>query len=159
MYPRREKAPKLWQVRGDLSGNPRQSPRKSSHSPHYAEHLIAEHDPENPYLLRAEFEPFGDTYVIKPTLSREGANVTIIESGHCIAETMGNYTESPKIYQAYHPLPDFEGKSTVIGSWIVNGYASGIGLREDDGPITRNTSRFIPHLFRKSSYIEPPGID
>ena len=23
-----------------------------------------------------------------------------------------------------------------------------IGIREDDSPITRNTSRFIPHVFR-----------
>jgi glutathionylspermidine synthase len=114
--------------------------------------------PENPYLLKASFEPFGDTYVVKPTLSREGANVTIVENGQVLAETMGDYSESPKIFQAYHPLPDFEGKSTVIGSWIVNGYPCGIGLREDDGPITRNSSRFIPHLFRKSSYIEPPGF-
>ena len=31
--------------------------------------------PDSPYLLRAEFEPFGDTYVFKPIYSREGANV------------------------------------------------------------------------------------
>jgi glutathionylspermidine synthase len=24
---------------------------------------------------------------------------------------------------------------------------AGIGIREDDGPITRDTSRFVPHFF------------
>ena len=40
---------------------------------------------------------------------------------------------------------------------MVNGHACGIGIREDDGLITRNTSRFIPHIFRKSSLVPPPG--
>ncbi len=113
--------------------------------------------PDSPYLLRAEFEPFGDTFVIKPTLSREGANLTIVEDGQIIAETTGIYNDGPKIYQTYHPLPDFESKFAVVGSWLVNGNACGIGLREDDGPITRNTSRFVPHLYRKSPLVEPPG--
>jgi glutathionylspermidine synthase len=30
---------------------------------------------------------------------------------------------------------------------MVNGRASGIGIRESDGLITGNTSRFVPHLF------------
>jgi glutathionylspermidine synthase len=34
----------------------------------------------------------------------------------------------------------------VIGSWMVNGYACGIGIREDSGPITGNMSRFVPHV-------------
>jgi glutathionylspermidine synthase len=33
----------------------------------------------------------------------------------------------------------------VIGSWIVAGQPAGIGIREDDTPITRDTSRFVPH--------------
>jgi glutathionylspermidine synthase len=117
--------------------------------------ILCELFPGNEYLLRAEFQPFGDTFVSKPTLSREGANLTIIEHGKIIAETSGDYDEGPRIYQAYHPLPDFEGRYAVVGSWMVNGNASGIGIREDDSPITRNTSRFVPHLYRKSPMIEP----
>ena len=113
--------------------------------------------PGSPYLLRAEFAPFGDTYVVKPSLSREGANLAIVENGELIAETDGPYgAGSPKVYQEYAPLPDFEGRHAVVGSWMVNGSACGIGVREDDGPITRDTSRFVPHLFRKSSHVEPP---
>ena len=43
------------------------------------------------------------------------------------------------------PLPTFDGASAVIGSWVVGGQAAGIGIRESDGPITGNTSRFVPH--------------
>jgi len=35
----------------------------------------------------------------------------------------------------------------VIGSWIVGEHPAGIGIREDDSPITRNSSRFVPHYF------------
>jgi glutathionylspermidine synthase len=34
----------------------------------------------------------------------------------------------------------------VIGSWMVNGFACGIGIREDQSPITQNTIRFVPHI-------------
>ena len=44
-------------------------------------------------------------------------------------------------------LPEYDGNYPVIGSWLVDGYACGIGIREDRGPITTNTSRFVPHLF------------
>lgn len=105
--------------------------------------------PDSPYLLRAEFEPFGDTYVRKPILAREGACVTIVQNGSTVAETDGVdfYRRFPSIYQAYQPLPQWEGNHPVIGSWMVNGWACGIGIREDTSPITGNTSRFVPHFF------------
>ena len=34
-----------------------------------------------------------------------------------------------------------------------------MGIREDDGLITRNTSRFVPHIFRKSAAAKPPIMD
>ena len=46
-----------------------------------------------------------------------------------------------------HALPAFDGNYPVIGSWIIGDDAAGIGIREDDTPITRNTSRFVPHYF------------
>ena len=30
---------------------------------------------------------------------------------------------------------------------MIGDEAAGIGIREDDGPVTKNTSRFIPHYF------------
>ena len=114
--------------------------------------------PESPYLLHG-FEPIGKTYVIKPIYSREGANVTIVEDGQTIAETGGDYSEGRLVYQEFCPLPSFNGRYPVIGSWIVNGHACGMGIREDDGLITRNTSRFLPHIFRKSAGAKPPVMN
>ncbi|WP_422926324.1 glutathionylspermidine synthase family protein [Singulisphaera sp. PoT] len=111
--------------------------------------------PDCPYLLRAENEPFGDTYVTKPVHSREGANVSIVREGRLIAETAGEYT-GRRIYQRLSSLPEFDDRHAVVGSWIVNGHACGIGIREDDGPITRNTSRFVLHIFRTSAGVKPP---
>jgi glutathionylspermidine synthase len=33
----------------------------------------------------------------------------------------------------------------VLGAWVIGGEAAGLGIREDDGPITTNFSRFVPH--------------
>jgi glutathionylspermidine synthase len=49
------------------------------------------------------------------------------------------------VYQAVAPLKPHDGKYPVIGSWVVNGWACGLGIREDDQMVTQNTSRFIPH--------------
>ncbi len=115
--------------------------------------------PDSPYLLRAGFEPVGTTYVDKPIYSREGSNIAIVQNGQTIAETGGDYADGRRVYQEFHPLPRFDGRYPVVGSWIVNGYACGIGIREDDGLITRNTSRFIPHIFRKSPALKPPVMN
>ena len=101
--------------------------------------------PKSPFLLETAFSPIEGSYVRKPLLSREGANVTIMQNGSTIAETPGAY-KAPYVFQRYSPLPVFAGNRPVIGSWMVNGYACGIGIREDDGLVTGNTSRFVPHV-------------
>jgi glutathionylspermidine synthase len=104
--------------------------------------------PDHPNLLAASFEPgrFATDYVKKPLYSREGANVTIARAGG-ILEAGGDYGEEGFVWQADHPLPRFGGHYTVIGSWVVGDAPAGIGLREDDSPITRDSSRFVPHYF------------
>src|SRR5262249_9028422 len=104
--------------------------------------------PDSPYLLPADFSPIGTSYVQKPILGREGANVRIVQHGSVVAERSGNY-DGPCIYQQYIPLPNFGRGYAVIGSWMVNGWACGIGIREDEHPITGNQCRFVPHLFRQ----------
>jgi glutathionylspermidine synthase len=42
-------------------------------------------------------------------------------------------------------LPRIAGSYTVLGSWVVGGKPAGLGIREDSTPITRDTSRFLPH--------------
>jgi glutathionylspermidine synthase len=107
----------------------------------------------HPNLLPASFNA-GDIsgpVVEKPILGREGANVRLFEKGLASGSTRtaeGPYGNEPRIYQAYAPLAEFAGNHAVVGSWVIASEPAGIGMREDDGPITRNTSRFVPHLFR-----------
>jgi glutathionylspermidine synthase len=103
--------------------------------------------PECPYLLPTFFEPRTDSFVKKPVQGREGANVQLVRDGKTELETDGPYDDQPCVYQALAPVPSFDGNHPIIGSWMVNGYACGIGIREDASPVTRNTSRFVPHLF------------
>jgi glutathionylspermidine synthase len=106
----------------------------------------------HPNLLPAYFNPnrFAGEYVKKPLLSREGANVTLNRRLGVVREP-GGYGAEGWVYQAYSPLPSYDtpaGKHyAVIGSWIVGDAAAGMGIREDDSPITKNTSRFVPHYF------------
>jgi glutathionylspermidine synthase len=104
--------------------------------------------PGHPNLLAASFEPgrFATDYVKKPLYSREGANVSI-RSDAIQFDSDGEYGEEGFVWQAYHELPRFEGGYPVIGSWVVGGDPAGIGMREDESPVTRNTSRFVPHYF------------
>jgi glutathionylspermidine synthase len=103
--------------------------------------------PNHPLLLAAFFEPSSLTnYVKKPKLSREGANIEIIQSGIGTNKTEGEYGEEGFIYQELFSLPEFDGKYPVIGSWIIGEESAGMGIREADGLITNNKSRFVPHL-------------
>lgn len=102
----------------------------------------------HPNLLPAHLSPqrFASDFVRKPLLSREGANVTMRSLG-VVREQPGNYGAEGFVYQGVAPLPEFGGRYPVIGSWIVGDSAAGMGIREDDSPITQNTSRFVPHYF------------
>jgi glutathionylspermidine synthase len=86
-------------------------------------------------------------YVRKPKLSREGANIRVIDAGHTLADTSGDYGEEGFIYQALAPLPHFDGNHAVCGVWMVNHEACGLGIREDHSLVTGNLSRFVPHFF------------
>jgi glutathionylspermidine synthase len=110
--------------------------------------LLWEMNYGHPNLLPAYFTPakFGADYVRKPLLSREGANVTIRSRGTVRAQP-GGYGGEGHVYQGIAPLPAFDGRYPVIGAWIVGDEAAGLGIREDDSPITRNSSRFLPHYF------------
>jgi glutathionylspermidine synthase len=121
--------------------------------------------PGHPNLLethfdRSLFRENTDVFA-KPKLGREGANVSMATLGqkgaikgqpHYIVD--GPYGKEGYIYQAAAPLARVDGKDlngglcthfAVIGSWVIGGESRGIGIREDYSPITRNTSRFVPH--------------
>ena len=102
--------------------------------------------PGHPNLLWASRNaPASDSYVRKPVLAREGANIHVVKAGREIARTDGAYGEGRVIYQGLFDLPDFGGVRPIIGSWSVDGEPAGLGVRED-GLITGNLSRFAPHV-------------
>ena len=112
--------------------------------------LLWELFPDHQNLLPAYFEPTKLTsYAKKPFYSREGANITLVKSGILIASDDGPYGEEGYIYQDLYPMPVFEGKYPVIGSWVVNGQPVGMCIREDVKQITTNMSNFVPHYFIK----------
>jgi glutathionylspermidine synthase len=108
--------------------------------------------PRHPYLLEAHFDSPGlmMSWVKKPLLGREGANITLHQPGSEI-HTDGDYGEEGFIYQELAPPAVFDGMHAVLGSWVVGheegNAAAGMGIRESDTPIIGNTSRFVPHLF------------
>jgi glutathionylspermidine synthase len=108
--------------------------------------------PRHPNLLEAQFDSPGlmMSYVKKPLLGREGANITLHRPGF-ESQTEGPYGEEGYIFQEYAAVKPLDGRYPVLGSWVVGheeGNASaGLGVRESDGPITTNMSQFVPHLF------------
>ncbi len=98
------------------------------------------------YLDNDPRRPVPKGWVRKPYFSREGANVELVtaEGQKVVAE--GPYTDAPYVLQALAPLPKFGDSYTLIGSWIVGDNPAGIGIREDDSLITKDSSRFVPHI-------------
>jgi glutathionylspermidine synthase len=113
--------------------------------------LLWEMHPRHPNLLPACFESdpaassLGASYVRKPLYSREGANVEIVIGGSAIDHDGGPYGAEGFVRQAIAPMPCQQGNYVVLGSWVAAGKPCALSLREDSSPITKNTSRFLPH--------------
>lgn len=113
--------------------------------------LLWEMFPNHPNLLPAFFEDdpnaaqLGTSFVRKPIYSREGANVTLVSAGVTLVEQKGPYGAEGFIRQALAPLPEFSGQYPVVGSWLIDHIPCGLSIREDENPITGNSSRFLPH--------------
>ena len=89
--------------------------------------------PESPYLLPAVLRADRrGSYVRKPMLGREGANVASSARARRSSKPTATTATAVRL-PGVAPLPEFDGKYPVVGSWMVNGYACGIGIREDDG--------------------------
>ncbi|ACL60407.1 glutathionylspermidine synthase family protein [Methylobacterium nodulans] len=108
--------------------------------------------PGHPNLLPAYFEDdpakaaLGASFVRKPILSREGANVLMVRDGAVIAREEGPYGAEGAVRQALAELPVFAGERVLVGSWIVGDEPAGLCLRESAALITGNQARFVPHV-------------
>jgi glutathionylspermidine synthase len=113
--------------------------------------LLWEMFPNHPNLLPAYFEDdpeaakLGSSFVRKPLYSREGANIALVSAGTTLVVQEGPYGAEGFVRQALAPLPIFSGQYPVVGSWLVDHTPCGLSIREDENPITGNTSRFLPH--------------
>src|SRR5262245_20567123 len=107
--------------------------------------------PGHPNLLPAFFDDdekateLGASYARKPLYSREGANIDLVVAGNTVDHDSGPYGGEGFVRQALAPLPQFDSNYVVLGSWIAAGHPCGLSVREDASPITKNSSRFLPH--------------
>lgn len=114
--------------------------------------------PEHENLLPAYRDPTllkGQSYVEKPLLGREGANITIFgPDGNPLQKSEGNYGSDSNlpghgiyVYQGLGESQTFGTCRPNLGVWMANDTACGMGIREDDTMIVANGSRFVPHIF------------
>lgn len=115
--------------------------------------LLWERHPGHPNLLPAVFADdavasaeVGDRYVCKPFFSREGWDIERVDGDSRTAGPKGGYGAEGQIVQALAPLFEADGCHAVLGSWIVGDEPVALSVREDDGPITRDLARFVPHV-------------
>ncbi|GHE99822.1 glutathionylspermidine synthase [Amycolatopsis deserti] len=113
--------------------------------------ILWENYPGHPNLLPAFVDQPGilTEYVRKPKLGREGANVQIVAPGY-ETETGGVYGAEGYVYQAFDPLPEFDGFRPALGAWIVGDSSAGLGIRETAGLVTDDGAAFVPHRIPQS---------
>lgn len=112
--------------------------------------LLWEMFPGHPHLLPAYFEADARAaglrdHARKPLFSREGEGITLVRDGRVQVAPSGSGQGGFVVQQAVSLFQSAAGHA-VIGSWMVGDHACGIGMREDGGAITRNMSRFLPHI-------------
>jgi glutathionylspermidine synthase len=109
--------------------------------------LLWELFPGHPNLLPTYLNtPAGLTsYVQKPLLGREGASMRIVAPDGSEQRTQGDYGDEGFVFQEFCALPDFDGEHPVLGAWVIEDEAAGVGIRETSGLITDDTSSFVPH--------------
>ncbi len=123
--------------------------------------VLWELNPNHELLLPAYLDSPGkmQNFVRKPLFGREGNGVTVFRNwaeetqpaAKTIVETAAEdarVSAGKFVYQQMASLAQADGRTAVLGSWLVDGEPAGMGIRESDGLITNNFSRFVPHLFR-----------
>ena len=107
--------------------------------------------PDHPNLLPAFFEDEehdADSYVRKPLLAREGAN-SRDRASTATRPTAGPTRATARRASSSSSTPTsatYDGNRPVLGVWTVDMEPAGLGIRESDGLVTNNLSRFVPHV-------------
>lgn len=89
-----------------------------------------------------------DRYVAKPMFGWEGAGIRVVVGGEEVATRPERHSAGQEhVYQQFVDLPWVEGGGyPVVGTWIINGHAAGLGIRESDNLVTDTDARFVPHF-------------
>ncbi len=112
-------------------------------------------------------KPWGmDKWIAKPLHGREGDGMLWSLDGVESRTPNQNYGAEGYCYQQWQELPSFDGNHPVIGAWVVDGHAAGMGIRESDGPITDYYARFVPHYIdaptpgadKRSAWLKEDGV-
>jgi glutathionylspermidine synthase len=108
--------------------------------------------PDHPNLLPTYWDAdrLGPDFVVKPVYGWEGAGIRIVRSGEVVAAPQKHTSGQAAVYQEYRDIVPFDGALPVLGTWVINGHAAGLGIRESDHLITDTNARFLPH------YIDAP---
>ena len=89
------------------------------------------------------------SWVKKPLLGREGANITWHQPGQDI-QTAGSYGAEGYIYQAMAPPKTFDDKHAVLGSWVIG--------HEEGSAAGRSFLFFYESASPLSAYLILPGL-
>jgi glutathionylspermidine synthase len=113
--------------------------------------ILWELNPGHPLLLPASLTRDGlcsqgvSHWVEKPLFGREGAGVSLMDRGNCIARGAEGQAGEPLVYQKCANLFTADRKHFVWGMWMVGDECRGLSVRGDNSPITGNLSQFFPH--------------
>ncbi|MFS0815362.1 glutathionylspermidine synthase family protein [Lysinibacillus sp. 1P01SD] len=83
------------------------------------------------YLTPHSFSETSTPYVQKTIFGREGNSVFIFDKDNVCTNSPKDidYMDFPSIFQKFVDMPKHEGKTIVIGSFLLSGFASGIVAR------------------------------
>jgi glutathionylspermidine synthase len=108
--------------------------------------LVALHEvfPDHASVLPATLGEPGpwQGYVAKPVFGWEGAGVQVVTPDFRHAQDPRHTAGQALVHQAYTPLGPHH---PVLGTWVIAGRSAGLGIREQDGPVTDTGARFVPH--------------
>lgn len=111
--------------------------------------LVALHEiyPDHSAVLPATLGEPGpwQGYVAKPVFGWEGAGITVVTPDYRHIQDPKHTEGQALVYQQHTPLGSFDGAHPVLGAWVIQGRAAGLGIRESDGPVTDAGARFLPH--------------
>jgi glutathionylspermidine synthase len=112
--------------------------------------------PNHPLLAETHvYDPtkyYAGKWARKPVLSREGANIHILQNNQDCGAASGSfhfaeYDQSGYVMQRWVKTPLHDGMLPTLGLWMVGDECHGMSLREDVFDVIGNDAHFAAHYF------------